>query len=107
MEASWAANIAENELMETRLLGTKGGLVQRNLNGGYDFEAEIFTDKNGKLVQRKLQPEQGDWGGPMQHFIDCIIKGKPHTATGEQGLVVMELLDALYKSAATGKPVKI
>ena len=26
---------------------------------------------------------------------------------GEQGLIVMEILDALYKSAKTGKPVQI
>ena len=28
-------------------------------------------------------------------------------ATGEEGLTVMELLDALYSSAARGEPVKI
>ncbi|HUT24275.1 MAG TPA: Gfo/Idh/MocA family oxidoreductase, partial [Sumerlaeia bacterium] len=37
VEASWAANIAERELMETRLLGTRGGLVQRNRNETYEF----------------------------------------------------------------------
>ena len=30
-----------------------------------------------------------------------------HIATGEEGLIVMEILDALYQSAATGKPVHI
>jgi predicted dehydrogenase len=43
----------------------------------------------------------------MAYFADSIINKKPHTASGEEGLIVMEILDALYKSAETGKPVKI
>ncbi|MDA0990701.1 MAG: Gfo/Idh/MocA family oxidoreductase, partial [Verrucomicrobia bacterium] len=39
LAASWAGHIQEAELMETRLLGTRGGLVQRNRNGKYEFEA--------------------------------------------------------------------
>ena len=38
---------------------------------------------------------------------DAILAGTPHTAAGEEGLIVMEILDALYESAATGKPVNI
>ena len=53
IEASWAANIAERELMETRLLGTKGGLVQRNVREDYEFEAEIYVDHDGALLRRE------------------------------------------------------
>jgi predicted dehydrogenase len=43
----------------------------------------------------------------MYHFIDCIQNDKPHIATGEEGLLVMEILDAMYQSASEGAPVKI
>ena len=43
----------------------------------------------------------------MYHFVDSILNDKPHTATGEEGLLVMEILDALYRSAAEGEPVHI
>jgi predicted dehydrogenase len=43
----------------------------------------------------------------MHHFVDSILSGKPHIATGEEGLSVMEILDALYRSAAEGQPVRI
>ena len=43
----------------------------------------------------------------MYHFSDCIINGKPHIATGEEGLTVMEILDSLYESALSGAPVKV
>jgi predicted dehydrogenase len=108
VEASWAANIGENELMETRLLGTSAGLVQRNVGGGYEFEAVIYTDRDGRQYDMKVHPPLPE--GPktsMFHFIDCIASNKPHTATGEEGVIVMEILDALYKSAQIGKPVQI
>jgi len=43
----------------------------------------------------------------MYHFVDSIISDTPHIATGEEGLLVMEILDALYQSAAEGQPMKI
>lgn len=107
VEASWAANIAEAELMETRLMGTKGGLVQRNLNGSYEFEAELFTERKGKVVASRVESAGIRARSPMHHFVDCLVRGRPHSATGEEGLVVMEILDALYASAKTGRPVRI
>lgn len=107
VEASWAANIKENERMETRLLGTQGGLVQRNVAEGYTFEAEMFVEREGCQFDMKLHPPVPEAQSSMAHFVDCILADRPHTATGEEGLIVMELLDALYLSAATGEPVPI
>lgn len=107
IEASWAANIAEKEMMETRLMGTEGGLVQRNLNEGYEFEAELFTEKDGKIVRSRPGSIQARPGGAMFHFVDSIVTNTPHTATGEEGLTVMKLLDAIYASARKGKPVSL
>jgi predicted dehydrogenase len=107
VEASWAANIADNEWMETRLLGDKGGLVQRNVGGGYEFEAEFYADRGGALVRKAIAPAKGRVPTSGWHFIDCIVKGVPHLATGEEGLRVMEILDAMYRSAQTGNPVRM
>jgi predicted dehydrogenase len=107
VEASWAANVQERELMETRLLGTKGGLVQRNLNEGYDFEAEIYLERAGAHYDMKLHAPPRSRTNAMQHFIDSIVGDVPHIATGEEGLRVMEILDAIYASAAKGEPVPI
>jgi predicted dehydrogenase len=107
IEASWAANIKESELMETRLYGTQAGLVQRNLDETYKFEAEIYLEKDGAHFDMKLHTPYPPTPTPMAHFIDCILSGKPHIATGREGLLVMEILDSLYKSAAEGRPVEI
>lgn len=107
VEASWAANIAEQELMETRLYGTRGGLVQRNVGEGYNFEAEIYVEREGCQFDMKLHPPVPAVKSSMCHFLDCIQNKTPHIATGEEGLIVMELLDAIYLSAKKGAPVKI
>ncbi len=107
VEASWAGNIRENELMETRILGSKGGLVQRNVGEGYEFDAELYFERNG--VQYDMKPHAPVPGvrGAMYHFADSILKGVPNIATAEEGLIVMQLLDAIYESARRGRPVRI
>ena len=107
LEASWAANIAERELMETRLFGTRGGLVQRNVAEGYDFEAELYEERDGRQYDMKLHPPVPGVTCSVHHFVDCLIDEGPHTATGEEGLVVMKILDAIYRSASEHRPVQI
>lgn len=107
LEASWAANIKESELMETRLYGTKAGLVQRNVDETYKFEAEIYLEKDGAQFDMKLHPPLPGAVSSYYHFVDAILNDRPHMATGEEGLLVMEILDALYRSAAEGGPVQI
>lgn len=107
LEASWAANIAEKELMETRLFGAKGGLVQRNVGEGYQYEAEIYVEREGCQFDMKLHPPVPAAQSSYYHFIDAIVSRKPHIATGEEGLVVMEILDAIYRSAEKGQPVRV
>ncbi len=107
IEASWAANIKEKEHMSTRLLGTKAGLLQHNVNETYEWEAEFFLEREGCQYDMKLHPPVPQANCSMHHFVESIIAGKPNIATAEEGIIVMELLDAIYESAATGRPVEI
>jgi len=92
--------------METRILGTKGGIIQKNLNEGYEFESEIYVERNG--YQYDMKPRSiNDCPSSIRHFADCIVNKKPHIASGEEGLIVMQILDAIYKSAKTGKPIRV
>jgi predicted dehydrogenase len=107
LEASWAGHIGEAELMETRLLGTRAGLLQRNLDEGYRFEARMFSDRNGAQVDSLLHEPVAPAKSAMHDFAAAILAGTPHPAPGEEGLVVMQILDAVYESARTGAPVQL
>jgi predicted dehydrogenase len=107
VEASWAANISEREMMETRLYGTKAGLVQRNTQEGYTFEAEVYLERNGSHYNMNLHGPAKAVPKSMAHFVDSILSGAPHIATAEEGVRVMEILDAIYSSASQGQPVRV
>lgn len=107
VEASWAVNQGQNEFMETRLYGTEGGLIQHNVGEGYDFTSAIHVERAGVQFDLAPHPPIPAAVTPYAHFVESIRDGKPHTATGEEGLMVTELLDAIYASAARGEPVKL
>ena len=106
LEASWALNIREREQMSTALYGDRGGLVHRNVGGGYDFTAELYTEEEGNLFTKTLDGCMGPVPASYHEFVDSILEERPPMATGEQGLKVMKILEGIYKSAETGREVR-
>jgi predicted dehydrogenase len=107
LEASWAAHIGEAELMETRLLGSKAGLLQKNLNEGYSFDAYLYTELNGAQFDLHLNPGTATAPSAMHDYAEAILCHRPHPAPAEEGLIVMQILDAIYASARSGAPVQL
>lgn len=106
-EASWAGFTQKREEMITQLLGTKGGILHSNVNETYEFEARIFTEHDGALWESRLQQGLGPCPTAYQEFVNAILDGREPIAPGEHGLAVQQVLDAIYKSAATGREVRI
>ena len=106
LEASWALNQPEREHMVTALYGDKGGLVHKNVGGGYDFTAEIYTEEDGDLFTKKLDWRTGTTPTSYHEFVDSILEKRQPLATGDQGLKVMKILEGIYKSAETGREVR-
>ncbi|TCO82057.1 putative dehydrogenase [Plasticicumulans lactativorans] len=106
LEASRATHIGEAELMETRLFGTRAGLLQKNLDGGPRCEAQIFLEQAGTPCDLHLRPAAPEAPSAMYEFAEAILNERPHPAPGEEGLVVMEILDAICQSARSGEPVR-
>lgn len=107
LEASWCANIKEREHVSTRLLGTRAGLLHHNIGDVYDSFAELYLEKDGCQYDMKLHPPLPEAKTSMYHFVDAILNDRPHMAGPEEGLMVMRILDAVYESAGTGKPVRV
>ncbi len=107
LDASWAGNIKEREHMTTRILGTKGGLYQYNLNEGYDFKVEAYQELDGCQYDMELHPPVPDCHDAYYTFVDAIVKDIPYVVSPNEGVIVMKILDSLYESARTGKPVAV
>lgn len=106
VEASWALNINENEHMITSLYGDKGGLVQKNKNGTYEFTAEIYSEEGGNLYTKVLDRATVTPPSAYHDFIDSILENREPVARAEDGINVQMILDGLYRSAAEGREIR-
>jgi predicted dehydrogenase len=99
VEASWATHTEDTFFL--RFFGTKGG-------------AQLFPDltlyelKDGtNLDVRPHAPRVDGYAGETEHFVSCIIGRQQPISPGSQSVVVMDMLDAIYKSARTGRAVSL
>jgi len=99
LEASWESYVSQ-ERTYTQLHGTKGGAELDPLR--------IYTDINGRPADIQLQhPNINGHENEIVHFCECIREGKTPISTGEHGLHIQLILDAIYESTKTGKGVDI
>ena len=106
IEFSWASNIKEDQMF-VELRGEKAG----SRMSGIDCKFEVYTEECG--VNACLNPDINDYRGMqhheanIRHFID-VIEGKAEPDfTPEQGVNMVKILEALYKSAQLGKEIKL
>lgn len=95
LELTWESFIKEGKFFSS-LLGTEGGAETNPLK---IYKEETRTEVIPALPEVKETIQS--------HFIDCIREGRAPEVSGEKGLVVMKVIDAIYKSARTGREVRI
>ncbi len=99
VEASFSLNI-KADIGTIQLFGTKAGAI-------LDPELEIFTESNNYLTNISFKEStalsfDGLFEGEIKHFIDCIADGAACISPAEDGIILMKILDAAYKSAESG-----
>lgn len=99
-EVAWAANARDEQLLE--ILGTRGGITI----GG---DTVLLTEVDGLLADVKLNYNKDGGGFPqeMAKFIAAVKGEAPSPATGEQGVIAMRLIDAIYKSSELNAEVAV
>ncbi len=99
IEFSWASNInKEKRFVELR--GTKSGLTWD------DNKVEFYTEEDGHLLD--IKAGEGNTDGHranLSHFVDILTKGGEPCFKPQQGVDMIKILCAIYKSAETGKEV--
>ena len=115
LQVSWAEMVKREEVSVV-FQGTKaGGKVERLFGSdGLDDTAidtcELYVQENGKSVNRVIKtPECLDMGrsDSAANFIEAIEGKTAPLNTPEQALRLMQVIDAIYASAQTGRPVSI
>ncbi len=102
IEFSWASNV-EKESIFVELRGTKAGMEFK------DDNVKIFTESDGALedIIPKVTDVPGIHGDNIKHFADVLQNGVEPDFTPIQGVNMIKILEAMYKSAETGEEVKL
>jgi len=99
-EVAWAANANDEQMLE--ILGTKGGIKV----GG---DTVLLTEVDDMLADVKLKydTKADGFAKELTKFVAAAKgEGEP-AATGEQGVVAMKLIDAIYKSSKLNQEVVV
>lgn len=102
IEFSWASNV-EEETVFVELRGTKSGVEFKN------GKVKIFTENAGVLedIIPKINDVSGIHGENIKHFADVLQNGAEPDFTPIQGVNMIKILEAMYKSAEIGSEVKL
>lgn len=104
IEASFSLNIKKDE-GKIEFFGTKAGAK-------LDPELEMYTEMNGYMTDVTLNVPtalsfDGLFENEINHYVDCVVNGTACKSPAEDGVTLMEILDAIYESARTGHEVVI
>ena len=115
LEAAWAINMTDAREASTTLCGTKAGA---EIFSGMSYSTDTLVynrGRNGQLMDEKLAG-----GGAIAYFeggssapgvveadqwLRAILEDGEPVVKPEQAFVVTQILEAIYKSAETGKEV--
>jgi predicted dehydrogenase len=99
LDISWAAHTAD--LYWLRIFGTKGGAQIQPETVFYQTEGKTKLDVVPQLER------SNPYAAENQHFVDCVRRRQEPMSPGSQGVIVMEMLDAIAKAARTGRMASI
>ena len=99
VEASFAAHVKDT--WNFTFMGEKGGADFENL--------AIHADEHGYMLDKTpaYLPTYDYFERKMRAFVDTALYDKPTESPAQDGLVIQKMIDAIYRSAETGKEALI
>lgn len=110
IETSWAAHTKPGrDDYFVNLYGTEGGAELYVANYTDRDTLTFYGEECGQpvMIRPAIVNRAAGHELAVAHFVDCVRSGKPVESTGEQGLALMQIIEALYESSATGREVRL
>ena len=117
LESAWALNTLDVDEAKTSLCGTLAGADMKAEHGEKGYTSlRINSVKHGRMIVEKPDLNVGGVafyeggsstpeGKEAQQWIDAVRNDTIPTVLPEQAIVVTQILEAIYESSKTGKPV--
>jgi predicted dehydrogenase len=103
--ASFTSSFGSTDVGWYEVIGTKGS-VRLDPAYEYAFPLKMSVTIDGKTRSQTF-PKRDQFAPELLYFSDCILKNRQPEPSGVEGLADVHIIDALYRSAKTGKPIKL
>jgi glucose-fructose oxidoreductase len=103
--ASFTSSFGSADAASYEILGTKGKL---RVDPAYEYEMALkySVTIDGKTTSRTF-PRRDQFAPELLYFSDCIQRNIEPEPSGAEGLADVRVVEALYRSVRTGRPLKI
>jgi predicted dehydrogenase len=123
LDVSWVSQIAQNNQVYAQLFGTEGGATwERTLApseatdhkltinkavGTGPFRTTEVTNHTFDTMAARVGPrsQHESFRAEVADFVDSVLEGREPGATIRHALDILRVLDAIYRSAETGREV--
>jgi len=103
--AAFVTSFNSSDVGFYQIVGTKGDIC---VDPAYEYaeglEYELTID--GQTTRKRIG-KRDQFAPELLYFSDCILKHREPEPSGEEGLQDVRIVEALYKSAKTGRAVRI
>jgi glucose-fructose oxidoreductase len=103
--ATFTCSFGAADVSSYRLVGTRGDL---RVEPAYDYTEALvhhLTIDGRKRTRRFARRDQ--FAPELMHFSDCIREDRDPEPSGREGKIDVQIIEALHRSAATGKAVDL
>jgi glucose-fructose oxidoreductase len=103
--ATFVTSFNAADVASYRIVGTKGHL---HADPAYEYAEglEYALTIDGKTTRKKVG-KHDQFAAELLYFSDCILNDRAPEPSGEEGMQDVKIVEALYASAKSGKPISI
>jgi predicted dehydrogenase len=103
--ATFTCSFGAADIGRYALVGTRGVLVA---DPAYEYAMPLKHQiKLGEKTKTKTFPKRDQFAAQLFYFSDCILKDKTPEPSGLEGLADVRIVEAIYESVRSKKPVHL
>ena len=103
--ATFCVSFGTDKTSEYRVVGTRGSL---RVEPAYELASGLEHHVSQGPKERTVRYAKRDQFAPeLLYFSECVLAGRDPEPDGGEGLADVRVIRALYRSAKTGRPVKL
>ena len=106
LSASWALNQPPSQNGATCRIHGDQGAIDVYTSAGAVLHRD-FSEKGESKETALKPPKVVGHAALMKHFHDCIMGTEPPSIGAKEGVTLMEMIEAIYKSAESAKSVQL